>query len=73
MDDQMPSEHGLARNFSAAQQTFNTVTITVGSLYLATHSIVVTIMGKVAASALCGWRIWLALCREPAVTDPSRR
>jgi hypothetical protein len=39
---------------------FNTATITVGGLYLATHSVAVTLMGTTAATTLTCWVSWLA-------------
>ena len=54
----MPRGHA-AHDLIAAQRTFNSATVTVGGLFIATHSIVVTVTGTVAGMALCGWSMWL--------------
>jgi hypothetical protein len=43
----------------AARRAFNAVIVTVGSLYIATRSIDVTVAGSVIAAALSGWAMWL--------------
>lgn len=45
----------------AVQKVFNTATVTVSGLYLATHSVLVTFIGTFAASLLSGWTTWLSL------------
>lgn len=56
----MPSAPFPERGTRTAQRAFNTTTVTVGGLYLATHSVVVTITGTAAASLLTCWTLWLA-------------
>ena len=63
--------HRRAGDLSSAQPAFNTATGAIGALYLATHSIVVTLVGTVAATAMFGWGMWLAHRREPTATDPA--
>jgi len=41
------------------------VTVTVGSLYLTTHSIAVTAIGASAATAISAWTAWLGRTRAP--------
>jgi hypothetical protein len=60
----MPRASRLEQDFSTAQRTFNTVTSTVGGLYLATHSVIVTLAGAAAGSLLTCWALWLAHRRE---------
>jgi hypothetical protein len=38
---------------------FNTATVTVAGLYLATHSVTVTLIGTIASTALTCWAMWL--------------
>ena len=42
-----------------ATRIFGTVTVTVGSLYLTTHSVAVTAIGASAATAISTWTAWL--------------
>jgi hypothetical protein len=46
-------------DLTVVQRGFNTVTVTVGGLYLATRSVIVTIIGTAAASLLTCWALWL--------------
>jgi hypothetical protein len=48
-----------------ATRIFGTVTVTVGSLYLTTHSIAVTAIGASAATAISAWTTWLGRTRAP--------
>lgn len=43
-----------------AEKIFNTATVTVGGLYLATHAVIVTLIATAAASLLTGWTMWLS-------------
>jgi len=47
-------------DLTTPQNIFNTATITVGGLYLATHSVAVTLIGAGAASLLTCWTLWLS-------------
>jgi hypothetical protein len=60
----MPQEQRSRRGPITVQHIFNTATVTVGGLYLSTHSVVVTITGTIAATALTGWSIWVSSRRE---------
>ena len=44
---------------NAARSIFSSATITVGGLYLTTHSTAVTLIGTTAATALACWTLWL--------------
>jgi hypothetical protein len=68
----MRTEHRVNPELVTATRAFNTVTITVGGLYLATHSIVVTITGTAAASLFGCWTLWLAR-RGRAVINQDRQ
>ena len=48
----MRTQHLANLKLAAATRTFSTATVTVGGLYLATHSVPVTITGTVAPSLL---------------------
>jgi hypothetical protein len=52
-------EHRANPELVTATRAFNTLTITVGGLYLTTHSIIVTIIGTAASLFGC-WTRWLA-------------
>jgi hypothetical protein len=55
-------ELGLA----VAQRAFQTVAVAVSGLYIATHSVAVTMIGTTAATAIAGWASWLlGQRREP--------
>jgi hypothetical protein len=61
-----------------AKTTFNAATFTIAGLYLATHSVTVTLIGTLAATALTGWVMWLPRDQnrildhgEPPVTPPA--
>lgn len=68
----MTSAHSHKRDIGTAQRTFNTVTVTVGSLYLASRSVTVTLIGTAAASLLTCWALWLAR-REHTTNDRERQ
>jgi hypothetical protein len=65
----MPRRQHPERNLRAAEHVFNTATAAVGGLYLATHSIIATIAGTAAATALGGWHLWLSHRREHTQAD----
>ena len=48
-----------ARDATAVQRLFNTATVTVGGLYLATHSVPVTAIGGAASTVMTCWSIWM--------------
>jgi len=52
-------------DLTAATRMFQTATGTVGSLYLATHSVTVTAIGTCAASAVTAWATWLIRRHSP--------
>jgi hypothetical protein len=56
----MRTAHRSELDLTANQKVFNTVTVTVGGLYLATHSVLVTLIGTAAAGLLTGWTTWLS-------------
>ena len=60
-----------------AQKGFNTVTLAVGGLYLATHSVIVTLIGTAAAGLLACWALWVTNHGKRARADiegqPGRR
>lgn len=53
----------------AAQRIFNTATVTVGGLYLATHSVTVTAIGTAASTIVECWAIWLNPGRLDTTSD----
>ena len=53
------------------QWTFNNAAVTVGGLYLATHSVVVTLIGTAAVTLLIGWTAWLP--RRAVTVGPAPR
>jgi hypothetical protein len=55
----MQAAHRPQRDLAAARSIFSSATITVGGLYLTTHSIAVTLIGTTAATALACWALWL--------------
>jgi hypothetical protein len=54
-------------SLTTAQRTFHTVVVAVGGLYIATHSVVVTAIGTIAATALACWAPWLVQHRLRSV------
>ena len=56
-------------HLTAADHVFNTATVAVAGLYLATHSVVVTITGTVAAIALRGWSMWLSCLQDRSLVS----
>ena len=50
-----------------AKTTFNTAAVTIGGLYLATHSVAVTPVGTLAATVLTCWALWLSRDQDQAL------
>jgi hypothetical protein len=48
----MRTKYPDIQEFGMIQKTFNTTTVAVGSLYLATHSVVITLIGAVTSTVL---------------------
>lgn len=46
-------------SLAAAQRAFQAVAVAVSGLYIATHSVAVTLIGTTAATAMTGWAAWL--------------
>src|SRR5262245_37256693 len=63
----MPTTRRPARDLNAARTIFNTAPVSVGGLYLTTHSVAVTLIGTAAATALTGWTLWLPYKRNRAL------
>jgi hypothetical protein len=55
----MQTAHRPQRDLAAVRSIFSSASITVGSLYLTTHSIAVTLVGTTAATALACWTLRL--------------
>lgn len=60
------------RDLPAARAMFNTATVTVGSLYLATHSVTVTLIGAAASTVLTCWAMWLPSVPKRALDGADR-
>jgi hypothetical protein len=63
-----PKQHRPERECGVAAVTFNTAIVAVGGLYLATHSVTVTLIGTAASTALTCWAIRLPGSRHQART-----
>jgi hypothetical protein len=63
MQNRMPYRPGA--DPATPTRIFGTVTVTVGSLYLTTHSVVVTTIGASAATVISAWTTWLSCSRTP--------
>ncbi len=48
----MQTRHQFNRHLTVARATFDAVTVSIGGLYLATHSVAVTLIGTAAATAI---------------------
>lgn len=64
----MRTERRPGLDVRAATRVFQTATATVGGLYLATHSLMVTAIGTCAATALTTWATWLNRPDDPTGT-----
>jgi hypothetical protein len=62
----------LGENYPITAETFSTVATTIGSLYLAAHSVVITAIGAVAATAVTLWITWLNRNRTAAMDHHCR-
>ena len=58
-DERMQQARTSASETAAVQRIFNIATVTVGGLYLATHSVTVTTIGTAASTIVTCWSIWL--------------
>jgi hypothetical protein len=67
----MPNARQPHQDLTIARTIFNTATVTVGGLYLATNSVTVTVIGTAAAAVVTGWTIWLAHSRKRPNASPS--
>lgn len=54
----LPTRHG-ERNLPGTQKIFNAATMTVGGLFLTTHSVAVTLIGAAVGAVITGWTTWL--------------
>jgi hypothetical protein len=63
----MPRGQRTEPDLPAVKQVFNTATVAVGGLYLATHSVIVTLIGAMTGCLLTCWALWLAHRREQMV------
>jgi hypothetical protein len=67
----VPHRPGLDLVTARAPKIFNTAAVAVGGLYLATHSVVVTLIGAGASTVLAWWAIWLPCQHDETSThDP---
>jgi hypothetical protein len=58
---------GSEPDITSTQQVINATAVTVGGIYLTTHSVSVTIVGAAASTLLNVWALWLAHRRNQAV------
>jgi hypothetical protein len=71
----MKRMHQSDPSLAAALRAFQTVAVTVSGLYLTTHSVMVTVTGTVASTAMACWATWLlhrrrhSTERQPAIGD----
>jgi hypothetical protein len=61
--------HGTEPSVVGTQQAINSLAVTVGGIYLATHSVTVTVVGATASTLLTGWTLWLAEQRNQALAS----
>lgn len=61
----MRTTYGPELDLMATRKIFDTAVVTVSGLYLATHSVLVTLIGTVAASLVTSWTMWLSHRRNP--------
>jgi hypothetical protein len=66
---QTRTPHRPGADPATATRIFGTVTVTVGTLYLTTHSVVVTAIGASAATVISAWTTWLSRSRTPGRPD----
>jgi hypothetical protein len=60
----MKRTHGAEPIMTNAQQAINAIAVTVGGIYLATHSVIVTVVAMIASTLLTAWALWLARRRD---------
>jgi hypothetical protein len=65
----MQTAHHPQRDLAAARSIFSSASITVGGLYLTTHSIAVTLVGTTAATALTYWTLRLLYGQDHSSND----
>lgn len=63
------AERRPAHDLTAAKAACNTVTVTVGGLYLATHSVMATLVGTTASTVLTCWAMWSPYSRKQTLAD----
>jgi hypothetical protein len=56
----MPAADRSGLNWNTAGKVCHMTTATVAGLYLATHSVTVTVIGTCSATALTAWAAWLS-------------
>jgi hypothetical protein len=66
----MKRTHQRELSLAAAQRAFHTVVVGVSGLYVATHSVDVTMIGTTAATVVAGWAAWLLCSRLESGTQP---
>jgi hypothetical protein len=59
----------IERELDRVREICSATTVTIGGLYLTSHSVAVTALGAVAATTLASWSMWLAHHSEHALTD----
>jgi Flp pilus assembly protein TadB len=69
----MNRTHGYESSSTGAQQAINSMAVTVGGIYLATHSVTVTVVGTTAATLLTAWTLWLRQRQNLGLTDTDTR
>jgi hypothetical protein len=50
---------GSELSSTGCQQAINSIAVTAGGLYVATHSVTATILGTTASTGVIAWRLWL--------------
>jgi hypothetical protein len=63
-----PKPHVSESDVTAAERIFCTVTVTVGSLYIATHSITMTMVGTIASTIVACRGAWLLQRRQRSMS-----
>jgi hypothetical protein len=68
----MKRTHRPEPSLATAQHAFHTVTAGVSGLYIATHSVKVTMIGTAAAIVVAGSAAWLLRNRQESDTQPMK-
>ncbi len=55
----MPTVPRPSRSLTTVTGTFEAAAVTIGTVYLTTHSVTVTVVGAVTATATSAWAAWL--------------